>query len=109
MLSQIQKGYASSFINFKRFFSATAAQGGKLTDDQLFEVANKVIEEKVRPFVQSHHGHVSLKGVKDGFLLITLAGNCNDCENKSDTCLNGILEMVQNELPEVAGIKEKID
>lgn len=110
MLTQVHRGNISSFFNFRRFFSAEVnAKGGNSSDEDLFKAAQKVVEEKVRPFVQSHHGHVSINSVKDKTLFITLAGNCNDCENKADTCLEGILEMVQNEVPEISSIKEKVE
>lgn len=105
MLTHVHKVNTTSFFNFCRFFS----QAGNTSDEAIFETAKKVVEEKVRPFVQSHHGHVSLKSVKDGILYLNLSGNCNDCENKADTCLDGILEMVQNDVPEAKGIKEVVE
>lgn len=105
MLSHVRSFKPSSLFNFSRFFSEAA----KSSDEVIFQAAEKCVIEKVRPFVQSHHGHVSLKSVKDGVLYINLSGNCNDCENKVDTCLDGILEMVQNDVPDAKGIKEVVD
>ena len=39
----------------------------------------KVIEEKVRPYLQEHYGDIEVVDFKDGVLQVRLLGSCGGC------------------------------
>ncbi|KAK8883225.1 hypothetical protein M9Y10_045876 [Tritrichomonas musculus] len=118
MLTQALKSNVSTFLDFKRFFTIkinkipnnSKNEAEKLaSDDKIYKAADKIIEERIRPLIKADGGDVSLEDVKNGVLIVTLTGACEGCPSKNVTLYNGILGMVQDEVPGVIGIREKMD
>lgn len=118
MLSQVfKKSSLKSFFNFNRFFSTDVKakvdeqdNSENLTsDDKIYKAADKIIEERIRPLIKADGGDVSLENVKNGVLIVTLTGACEGCSSKNTTLHNGILGIIQDEVPGVKGIREQMD
>lgn len=118
MITKSTKGKLSSFLNFNRLFSTavTNSQVGtqnnsenETKDDVIYKAADKIIEERIRPLIQADGGDVSLENVKNGILIVSLTGNCQGCASKNTTLHNGILGIIQDEVPGVKGIREQMD
>ena len=76
---------------------------------KLFERVDKIIEERIRPAIQSDGGDISLEDIQNGVMVVSLTGACSNCSSKKNTLKNGILGCVQDEVPEIIGIREKLD
>ena len=109
MLSQITKGRLASFVSFKRFFTAAPEPENLSPDDIIYRAADKIIEERIRPVIKSDGGDVSLDDVKDGVLIVSFQGACQGCHSKHSTMFHGILGLIQDEVPGVKGIRERLD
>jgi len=64
----------------------------------------KVIE-LVKPYVHSHGGDVELVDVKDNTVFVRMKGACQGCSQVSVTLKEGILEAVQQVVPQIKEIK----
>ena len=61
----------------------------------------KVIEEKVLPYLQNHGGGVELLGLEDGVLKVRLLGQCSGCPSATITTDQIIQEEVCAAVPQV--------
>ena len=50
-----------------------------MTDLELFDAANIVIESDIRPFIEADGGKIILKRIEDGIVFVELAGACAGC------------------------------
>lgn len=100
------KTAAISSMIFRAF--AKAAEKSTQDGDALFQKVNKIIEEKVRPFIKSEGGDIELVDIKNGCMIVSLEGACNSCGHKNHTLYNGVLGAVQDEVPEITNIRQKM-
>lgn len=68
--------------------------------DTDFQIAD-LIEEYVKPAVESDGGAIEYKSFKDGRVTVILRGSCSGCPSSSETLKNGIENLLQAHLPEV--------
>lgn len=64
----------------------------------------QVIEE-VRPYAKSHGGDVELVRVEDKTVYVRLHGSCNGCSMSAVTLQNGVMEVLEERVPEIEGIE----
>lgn len=66
----------------------------------------RIIEliEKVRPFLNMDGGDIEFVKYEDGYVYIKLNGACVDCMMQDNTVNDGLLNMFQEEIPEIKGI-----
>ena len=66
----------------------------------------KILEmiEKVRPFLNLDGGDIEFVKYEDGYIYIKLTGACTDCLMQDNTINDGLLNMFQEEIPEIKGI-----
>ncbi len=69
------------------------------------DALQKVIEDKIRPILQSHNGDIELVEVTpDGFVKVRLTGACAACPGAQAT-LNEVVESaLQDACPEIKGV-----
>lgn len=60
-----------------------------------------VLDEYVRPAVQSDGGEISLVGFRDGIVTVQLKGSCSGCPSSTVTLKNGIEHLLKQMVPEV--------
>jgi len=66
------------------------------------EKVSRVIEDGIRPALQSHGGDVQLVEVTDdGVVKVVLEGACRGCPMAQMTISQGVQERLQSEIPEV--------
>jgi len=68
--------------------------------------------EKVRPFLQSHHGNLEFLGIEEGRVRLRLQGSCKGCPGSAITSKTAIESAIFDSAPdvvavEVEGIAEK--
>lgn len=66
------------------------------------ERVEKVLE-KIRPYIQSDGGDISLVGVDEtaGIVKVRLSGACGSCPSSTATLKGGVERMVRQEIPEI--------
>ncbi|KGK88838.1 MAG: NifU family protein [Clostridium lundense] len=67
----------------------------------MFERVEKLIEEKIRPYMQGHSGDVKLLSVENGVVSIRLLGQCSGCPSAKYTVEDVIEASLKEELPEI--------
>lgn len=58
----------------------------------------------LRPYLNIDGGDIEFVKYEDNILYIKLIGNCAHCLMQDDTLNNGILKLIQEEIPEVKEI-----
>lgn len=67
-----------------------------------YERVEKVLE-KIRPYIQSDGGDISLVSVDEaaGVVKVTLSGACGTCPSSTATLKGGVERMMKAEIPEI--------
>ncbi len=75
------------------------------TTDETSVKIMQILEEYVRPAVESDGGTIQFKSFKDGVVKVGLGGSCNGCPSTSSTLKGGVerllTQMLPNEVKEV--------
>jgi Fe/S biogenesis protein NfuA len=75
----------------------------------LAEAVHKVIEERINPQIASHGGFVNLVGLKDKIAYLRFGGGCQGCGMVNVTLKQGVEVMIQEEVPQIAGVMDVTD
>lgn len=62
--------------------------------------------DRIRPFLESEGGDISLVKFEDGIAYIKMMGNCANCLYSDYTIDDTIEALLTNEIPEVLGVME---
>lgn len=65
----------------------------------------KLINEKVRPYLNSHNGDIQVLEIKDGIVRIRLLGQCVNCISAKDTVQNVVESTIRSEVPEIKKVE----
>jgi Fe-S cluster biogenesis protein NfuA len=67
-----------------------------------FERVEKVLD-KIRPYIQSDGGNISLVAVDEtsGIVKVALSGACGSCPSSTATLKGGVERMIRQEIPEI--------
>ncbi|WP_425801159.1 NifU family protein [Desulfitobacterium sp. Sab5] len=69
------------------------------------EVIQKIIEQKIRPALNAHHGDLELIQVtEDGYLKVRLTGACSSCPGSQQTLKEFVEALIMAECPEIKGV-----
>lgn len=69
------------------------------------EAIEKIIEQKVRPLLNEHHGDIELAGVTaDGYVKVRLTGACSTCPGARQTLSEVVSAALQEACPEIKGV-----
>ena len=68
----------------------------------IHERVEKVLE-KIRPYIQSDGGDISLVAVDEaaGIVKVALHGACGSCPSSTATLKGGVERMIRQEIPEI--------
>lgn len=58
----------------------------------------KIIEERVKPYILEHGGDIAVTKIEDGIVYITLYGNCQGCPSAQLTTESVVAERLKEEL-----------
>jgi len=64
----------------------------------------KVINDKIRPGLQSHGGDIELVEVKDTSVYVKLVGACGCCPHAQMTMKMGVEQILKEEIPEISEV-----
>jgi len=86
-----------------------AAPGGALTDDQIYEIVDRVFDRDINPAVAQHGGKVELIDVQDGTVVVRMMGGCQGCGMANVTLRQGIETQLKRLIPGLHGIADVTD
>ena len=66
----------------------------------------EIIEQQIRPALQSDGGDIELIDVEDGMVTVRLVGACSHCPSSAMTLYQGVEKMLMDKVPEVKGIEQ---
>lgn len=76
-------------------------------DDEVVAAIKEVIETRIKPIVQKDGGDVRfVEFTDDGVVFLEMTGSCKGCPSSAMTLKNGIENMLQHFVPEVAEVKQ---
>ena len=102
-----------SLVSLKRIFLMTTRNGGssglwrkgRKMDTNSLKRIEDIINEKVRPVIESHGGKIVLCGYENGIVTVSLQGACSGCPS-SDLGTKGFIEnILSTEIPEVERVE----
>ncbi len=69
-------------------------------------IENKVKEliENIRPYLNMDGGDIEFIKYEDYYVYVKLTGACTNCLLQDNTINDGLLVMIQEEIPEIKGI-----
>ena len=76
------------------------------TNDETSVKIMQILEEYVRPAVESDGGTIQFKSFKDGIVKVGLGGSCNGCPSTTSTLKGGVERLLTQMLPNV--VKEVV-
>lgn len=65
----------------------------------------RVLEEYIRPAVESDGGHIAFKSFDEGIVTVSLRGSCSGCPSSMITLKQGIENLLKHEVP---GVREVV-
>lgn len=77
-----------------------------MTDQEILDAVNVVMEEEVSPALASHGGGGVVTKVENGVVYIELEGGCKGCPGARMTMKNGIETLLKEKIP---AVKEVVD
>ena len=80
-----------------------------MTNVEMMEAVQSVIEESINPALAMHGGFVELVAVDDGVVSMKMAGGCQGCGAAQMTMAQGIELLLRDEIPEVKKIVDVTD
>ncbi len=80
-----------------------------MTDTEILESVEKVLEEEVAPALASHGGGAKIAIVKDAKVYIELQGGCRGCPGARMTMKNGIERLFKERVPDVVEVIDATD
>ncbi len=80
-----------------------------MTDAEILEAVEKIMEEEVRPALASHGGGASILKVEEGNVYVELQGGCRGCEGARMTMKDGIERLLKEKVPDVVEVIDATD
>ncbi len=80
-----------------------------MTDAEILEAVEKIMEEEVSPALAGHGGGATIVTVKDAKVYVELQGGCRGCMGARMTMKNGIERLFKERVPEVVEVIDATD
>jgi len=74
-----------------------------MTDQELLEAVNKIMEEEILPALAAHGGGARVTRVENGDIYVELQGGCRGCPGARMTLRNGIEGLLRERLGDAFG------
>lgn len=83
--------------------------GGSLSDDEIFDLVDRVFTRDINPAVAQHGGRVELIDVQDGTVVVRMMGGCQGCGMANVTLRQGIEGQLRRLIPGLRGLRDITD
>ncbi len=80
----------------------------ELTGD-LPEKVQQLLDQSINPSLGAHGGFVSLVGVEDTTVFLSMGGGCQGCSMSQATMVQGVTTAIRDAIPEVADVVDVTD
>ncbi|KAK6628164.1 hypothetical protein RUM43_001976 [Polyplax serrata] len=87
----------------------TSETQANVDDDETVQMIKELLDTRIRPTVQEDGGDILYIGFENGIVKLKLQGSCTSCPSSIVTLKNGIQNMLQFYIPEVAGVEQIMD
>ncbi len=67
----------------------------------MLDKVQKIIEEKVKPYLKNHHGDIEVVEAIDGIVTVRLLGNCSGCPSARITVEEIVATALKHEIREI--------
>ncbi len=64
-----------------------------------------LIKAIIRPYIESHRGHIVFKGYQNGVVRVSLQGACGGCQHAGDTLKNVVEITLKSYIPEIEKVE----
>jgi Fe/S biogenesis protein NfuA len=81
----------------------------RITQEQIKQKVQKILDEMINPAVAGHGGFVDLLDVRDDIVYVRLGGGCQGCGMVNVTLKQGIEATLKEEIPQIAGVMDQTD
>lgn len=81
----------------------------QLTQEEIKQRVQKILDEMINPAVAGHGGFVDLLDVRDNIVYLRLGGGCQGCGMVNVTLKQGIEATLREEIPQIAGVMDQTD
>ncbi len=76
---------------------------------ELPERVQQLLDQSVNPSLASHGGYVSLVGVEDTTVYLSMGGGCQGCALSQATMVDGVASAIREAIPEVTEVLDVTD
>ena len=80
-----------------------------MSDAELKEKVQELIDSSINPAVAGHGGFVELIDVQDSRVYLQMGGGCQGCGAADVTLKSGIERLIKEEIPEVQEVLDTTD
>ena len=80
-----------------------------MTDIEIKEAVEKIMEEEISPALASHGGGATILNVEEGKVYVELQGGCRGCMGARMTMKNGIERLFKEKVPNVVEVIDATD
>jgi len=80
-----------------------------MTDLEMLNAAEKILEEEVSPALASHGGGAKILKIEEGKVHIELQGGCRGCMGARMTMKNGIERLLKEKVPAILEVIDATD
>lgn len=89
---------------------ATPDEGAApLADDEIFDIAARILRRDINPAVRGHGGQIDLIDVQDGVVVVRMMGGCQGCGMANVTLRQGIEENFRRTIPGFRALQDITD
>ena len=79
------------------------------SDDEIYEVVERVFARDINPMVAQHGGRVELIDVQDATVVVRMMGGCQGCGMANVTLRQGIESQLRRMIPGLRGLRDITD
>ncbi len=77
-----------------------------MTQEELENVIQNIIQIRIRPVLQAHGGDIAYKAFKDGVVYVELQGACQGCPGAVETLKGNVEHFLKLLLPEIKEVRD---
>lgn len=88
---------------------AAAPAASAASDDDIFDVTDRILRRDINPAVQGHGGRIDLIDVQDGVVVVRMMGGCQGCGMANVTLRQGIEQSLRRAVPGFRGLQDITD
>ena len=85
------------------------AAGESLTDAEMLERVQKILDAEINPSLGGHGGSVSVEKVEDRVVHVQMQGGCQGCASANATLRNGVEVLLRREIPSIEAVVDATD